>query len=58
VCFRLFANALQQGVDHIASRDIKKKGKWVAENETVWLITSLLAQQASPQALLGYNRQH
>jgi predicted transposase YbfD/YdcC len=40
------------------SRQIKKKGKWVVENETAWLITSLSAKEASPQALLGYNRQH
>jgi len=26
--------------------------------ETAWLITSLSAQQASPEVLLGYNRQH
>lgn len=39
-------------------RQIKKKGKWVVEHETAWLITSLSADEASPQALLGYNRQH
>ena len=40
------------------TRTFKKKGKWVAETETAWLITSLSAQQALPEALLGYNRQH
>jgi len=30
----------------------------VIENETAWLITSLSADEALPQALLGYNRQH
>jgi predicted transposase YbfD/YdcC len=39
-------------------RNIKKKGRWAAEAETAWLITSLPAQQASPEVLLEYNRQH
>lgn len=39
-------------------RELKKKGKWIIENETAWLITSLSADTASPQALLGHNRQH
>jgi hypothetical protein len=33
-------------------RHIKKKGKWAAETETAWLITSLPAQQVSPETLL------
>jgi predicted transposase YbfD/YdcC len=40
------------------SRHIKKKGKWVDESETAWLISSLTSAEASPEALLGYNRQH
>ena len=40
------------------TREFTKKGKRVIENETAWLITSLSADEASPQALLSYNRQH
>lgn len=30
----------------------------MAESETAWLITSLSAEEASPQTLLNLNRQH
>jgi hypothetical protein len=40
------------------TRAFTKKGKHVIENETAWLITSLSADAASPQDLLGFNRQH
>jgi predicted transposase YbfD/YdcC len=39
-------------------REVKRKGQWVSENETAWLITSLTATEASPKALLTYNRDH
>jgi predicted transposase YbfD/YdcC len=39
-------------------REVKRKGRWVSEHETAWLITSLTAAEASPQALLTYNRDH
>lgn len=39
-------------------RLVKKKGKWIDESETAWLITSLPSTEASPDVLLGYNRQH
>ena len=39
-------------------RAVKRKGAWVAENETAWLITSLSAARASPQDLLAFNRSH
>ena len=39
-------------------RQVKRKGQWVSESETAWLITSLTAAEASPQALLTYNRDH
>lgn len=39
-------------------RHVKKKGRWVEESETAWLIASLPSTEASPDVLLGYNRQH
>jgi predicted transposase YbfD/YdcC len=39
-------------------REVKRKGQWVSETETAWLITSLTATAASPHALLIYNRDH
>jgi predicted transposase YbfD/YdcC len=39
-------------------REVKRKSRWVSETETAWLITSLTATTASPQALLIYNRDH
>jgi predicted transposase YbfD/YdcC len=39
-------------------REVKRRGQWVSEHETAWLITSLTATAVSPQALLLYNRYH
>lgn len=39
-------------------RAVKRKGAWATENETAWLITSLSSAQASPKALLAFNRNH
>ena len=39
-------------------REVKRKGQWVSEHDIAWLITSLTATAASPQALLIYNRGH
>ena len=39
-------------------REVKRKGVWVATDETAWLITSLSSAQTSAAALLAFNRNH
>ena len=39
-------------------RQVKRKGLWVDEHETAWLITSLSPDQATPADILRFNRKH
>lgn len=50
--------SIQQIARVSRKREIKRKGVWVKTDETAWLIISMSAMQASPAALLAFNRGH